>query len=84
MPGSLQSSVSPLIAFAADTLSRLLPALRRHLAASEGRVKVVSWLLKQGADVNFLDRFKRTPLEVPHPSARAFCGNPSPDAFRLV
>lgn len=46
-------------------LSPARPFLRRHLAASEGREKVVKWLLEQGADVNFLDRFKRTPLEVP-------------------
>ncbi len=37
---------------------------RRHLAASEGCYKVTEWLLEQGSDVNVLDRFKRTPLEV--------------------
>ena len=36
----------------------------RHLAASEGCYKVSEWLLEQGSDVNVLDRFKRTPLEV--------------------
>ena len=36
-----------------------------HLAASEGSYKVAEWLLEQKADVNALDRFKRTPLEVP-------------------
>ena len=35
-----------------------------HLAASEGSYKVAEWLLEQKADVNALDRFKRTPLEV--------------------
>jgi len=34
-----------------------------HLAASEGAFKVTEWLLKEGADVNALDRFKRTPLQ---------------------
>lgn len=37
----------------------------RHLASSEGSYKVSEWLLfEEGADVNALDRFKRTPLEV--------------------
>jgi Ankyrin repeats (many copies) len=36
----------------------------RHLAASEGSYKVAEWLLANGADINALDRFKRTPLEV--------------------
>ena len=35
-----------------------------HLAASEGSYKVAEWLLENKADVNALDRFKRTPLEV--------------------
>jgi ankyrin repeat protein len=35
-----------------------------HLAASEGSYKVSEWLLENKADVNALDRFKRTPLEV--------------------
>jgi len=34
-----------------------------HLAASEGCYKVTEWLLSQGAAVNALDRFRRTPLE---------------------
>ena len=34
-----------------------------HLAASEGCYKVTEWLLEQGADVNAVDRFRRTPLE---------------------
>lgn len=35
-----------------------------HLASSEGSYKVSEWLLfEEGADVNALDRFKRTPLE---------------------
>ena len=34
-----------------------------HLAASEGCYKVTEWLLEQGADVNAIDRFRRTPLE---------------------
>ena len=38
--------------------------LRRHLAASEGCYKVTEWLIAEGSDVNALDRFKRTPLEV--------------------
>ena len=37
---------------------------RRHLAASEGSWSVSEWLLSYGADINALDRFKRTPLEV--------------------
>ena len=36
----------------------------RHLAASEGSYKVTEWLLSEKADINALDRFKRTPLEV--------------------
>ena len=36
----------------------------RHLAASEGSYKVTEWLLSEQADINSLDRFKRTPLEV--------------------
>ena len=39
-------------------------ALYRHLAASEGCYKVTEWLIELGSDVNALDRFKRTPLEV--------------------
>lgn len=46
-------------------LSSARAFLRRHLAASEGCYKVVEWLLEEGADANFVDRFKRTPLEVP-------------------
>lgn len=38
--------------------------LFRHLAASEGSYKVTEWLLSEKADINSLDRFKRTPLEV--------------------
>uniref|UniRef100_A0A061RE69 Kinase-like protein n=1 Tax=Tetraselmis sp. GSL018 TaxID=582737 RepID=A0A061RE69_9CHLO len=34
-----------------------------HLAASEGCYRVVDWLIKAGADVNVVDRFKHTPLE---------------------
>ena len=37
--------------------------LSRHLAASEGAYQVSEWLIAQGADVNSLDRFRRTPLE---------------------
>lgn len=40
-----------------------------HLAASEGSYKVAEWLLEHTADVNALDRFKRTPLEVCAPAA---------------
>lgn len=36
----------------------------RHLASSEGAYQVTEWLLTQQVDVNTLDRFKRTPLEV--------------------
>ncbi len=36
----------------------------RHLAASEGSYRIAEWLLEQGADVNAMDRFKRTPTEV--------------------
>ena len=41
-----------------------LSLLCRHLAASEGCYKVTEWLIDLGSDVNALDRFKRTPLEV--------------------
>lgn len=34
-----------------------------HLAASEGSWSVAEWLLESGANINFLDRFKSTPLE---------------------
>ncbi|KAK9861467.1 hypothetical protein WJX84_003285 [Apatococcus fuscideae] len=34
-----------------------------HLAASEGSYRVAEWLLEQGANVNAMDRFKRTPTE---------------------
>ncbi|KAG2500845.1 hypothetical protein HYH03_001606 [Edaphochlamys debaryana] len=34
-----------------------------HLAAAEGAFSVMLWLLDHGADVNPIDRFKRTPLE---------------------
>lgn len=34
-----------------------------HLAAAEGCYQVLEWLMESGADVNQLDRFKRTPLE---------------------
>eukprot|EP00798_Chlamydomonas_sp_ICE-L_P006021 gene6021-5329_t len=34
-----------------------------HLAAAEGCHSVAAWLLKNGVDVNPIDRFKRTPLE---------------------
>ena len=36
----------------------------RHLAAAEGQLKTVEWLLKQGCDPNPVDRFSRTPLDV--------------------
>ena len=36
----------------------------RHLAAAEGQLKTVEWLLKQGCDPNPIDRFSRTPLDV--------------------
>ncbi|GFR46936.1 hypothetical protein Agub_g8584 [Astrephomene gubernaculifera] len=34
-----------------------------HLASAEGAFSVVLWLLDHGAEVNPVDRFKRTPLE---------------------
>ncbi|GHP02835.1 hypothetical protein PPROV_000159000 [Pycnococcus provasolii] len=34
-----------------------------HLAASGGSIHVTDWLLRQGAEVNGLDRFHHTPLE---------------------
>ncbi|PNW74839.1 hypothetical protein CHLRE_12g507750v5 [Chlamydomonas reinhardtii] len=34
-----------------------------HLSAAEGAFSVVLWLLDHGAEVNPIDRFKRTPLE---------------------
>ena len=36
----------------------------RHLAAAEGQLKTVEWLLKQECDPNPIDRFSRTPLDV--------------------
>ena len=44
-------------------LERLPRRARRHLAASEGAFLVSEWLLAQGACVNAVDRFNRTPLE---------------------
>lgn len=41
-----------------------VPLPCRHLAASENSFAVAEWLLQNGARVNSLDRFKRTPLEV--------------------
>lgn len=41
----------------------LLTERCRHLAASEGAYKVTEWLIKEGVDLNALDRFGRTPLE---------------------
>ncbi len=35
-----------------------------HLAAAEGCYSSAAWLLSHGVDVNPIDRFKRTPLEV--------------------
>ena len=40
----------------------------RHLAASEGAYQVTEWLLTHHVDVNALDRFRRTPLEVGQPA----------------
>ena len=45
------------------SVSRTCLACHRHLAASEGSYKVTEWLLSEKADINSLDRFKRTPLE---------------------
>lgn len=42
----------------------LFSLARRHLSSAEGAFSVVLWLLDHGADVNSIDRFKRTPLEV--------------------
>lgn len=53
----------------------------RHLAAAEGSYSAVSWLLQQGCDVNPIDRFKRTPLEVGRAVQRrwlALAGGPLP------
>jgi hypothetical protein len=35
-----------------------------HLASSEGCYQVTEWLISQGCNINALDRFNRTPLEV--------------------
>jgi Ankyrin repeat len=43
--------------------TRMLPD-PRHLASSEGSWSVAEWLLDNGSNINALDRFKRTPLEV--------------------
>lgn len=42
----------------------------RHLAAAEGCFSVVAWLLDLGVEVNPVDRFHRTPLEVRSQSQR--------------
>lgn len=36
----------------------------RHVASAEGSFSTCEWLLDNGASVNALDRFQRTPLEV--------------------
>lgn len=41
----------------------------RHLAAAYGCFSVVNWLLKEGCDVNPVDFFGRTPLEVTYDRA---------------
>ena len=46
--------------------SHLFTLLNRHLAAAEGCHSVAVWLLSQAANVNAIDRFNRTPLEVRH------------------
>ena len=38
--------------------------LHRHLAAAEGQVAAVEWLLKSNCTANPVDRFSRTPLDV--------------------
>ena len=45
---------------------RLIPPQSscRHLAAAEGQLKTVEWLLQQECDPNPVDRFSRTPLDV--------------------
>ena len=53
-----------LALFGKDSYLIGMCALCRHLAASEGCYKVTEWLIELGSDVNALDRFKRTPLEV--------------------
>ena len=45
-------------------LEQAEPCMCRHLAASEGCYSISEWLLSQGANINAVDRFKRTPLEV--------------------
>lgn len=46
----------------------------RHLAASEGAYQVTEWLLTHHVDVNALDRFRRTPLEVHMGAALRWAG----------
>lgn len=58
------------LALAAD--ARIQSDKCRHLAASEGSWSVSEWLLSYGADINALDRFKRTPLEVCRNAAPSF------------
>lgn len=38
--------------------------LCRHIAAAEGAYTVCKWLIESDADINAMDRFQRTPLEV--------------------
>lgn len=38
--------------------------LCRHLAAAEGQLAAVEWLLKSNCTANPVDRFLRTPLDV--------------------
>lgn len=54
----------------------------RHLAASEGSWSVAEWLLENGADINVVDRFKRTPLEVR--SNVVQCGQDGQDTERIA
>lgn len=39
-------------------------SLCRHLAAAEGQLAAVDWLLKNNCGANPIDRFSRTPLDV--------------------
>jgi Ankyrin repeat len=58
----LRCSCSSAIAVGRHSI-RMLP-VPRHLASSEGSWSVAEWLLDNGSNINALDRFKRTPLEV--------------------